>query len=469
MRRDRLFARALVLALIAAPALPGLATTSVTTGVETRMVADVRAVAAGATAQLPVSLQRHDRLVGVTWASGTPQVSLRWLTARGWSTWSPLDSDTDSPNPAEGTHARAGTEPAWRPDGALRALVRVSAARSAVSDLRVVVVGDVMHRALAGVHLSGSSADAATGLAALGHVYTRHDWGANESLRRCGPDYARTNVAVIVHHTTQSNSYSAGDVPGMIRADYSYHVQTRGWCDIGYNLLVDRFGRIWEGRYGGLGRAVIGAHAEGFNTGTVGVAYLGNTDSSAPGAAALAAFSRVAIYAATTWHFDPASTVVMTSAGSPRYAAGRQVRLYRVMGHRDTGETACPGSHLYADLASIRSAAHYEIYAPHFTTVRVTGAPVHAPHPISIQLSISKTSVWSIVIQDSKGTTIAGYHGTGRSAVYKWDGQHSLSGTSLRVPYPSGTYRWVATASAGRERAHPRVGTFQVSTPYVAV
>jgi hypothetical protein len=139
------------------------------------------------------------------------------------------------------------------------------------------------------------------------------------------------------------------------------------------------------------------------------------------------------------------------------------------MGHRDTGETACPGSHLYADLASIRSAAHYEIYAPHFTTVRVTGAPVHAPHPITIQLGISKTSVWSIVIQDSNGKTLAGNHGTGRSAAYQWDGQQQLSGTPLRLPYPSGTYRWVATASAGRERAHPQAGTFQVSTPYVAV
>jgi len=468
VRFRRLAARALVLGVIAGPALPSIAMTSVATGVTTRTAAVVRTVAPGAPALATVAMRRHDRLVGVTWAAGAPQVAIRWLTSRGWSAWSAVDTDTNTPNPGERAQARPGTEPAWRPDGALRSQLRISAGRVATRDVHVVVVGDVMRRALTGVHASGATADAATGKAALGHVYTRHDWGANESMRRCGPDYARTNVAVVVHHTAQSNSYSAGDVPSMIRADYAYHVQTRGWCDIGYNLLVDKFGRIWEGRYGGIGRAVIGAHAEGFNTGTVGVAYLGTTDHYAPGSAARAAFERVAVYAATTWHFDPASNVTMTSGGSPRYSAGRRVTLHRVMGHRDTGETACPGTYLYNDLAGIRAAAHNDIYAPHFTSVRVTGAPLHAPHPVTIRLGISKTAHWSIVILNSKGKTVAGYHGTGRSAVYQWDGQHRFAGTSVRVPYPRGTYQWSATASAGRERARPVHGTFQVGRADVA-
>ena len=467
MRIRRLAARAVVLAALVGPALPGLATTSVATGVTTRTAAVVRTVSTDARMQLNVALQRHDRLVGVTWMGGAPQVAIRWLTGAGWGTWAALDSDIDTPNQAEQAHARAGTEPAWRPDGAMAAAVRVVGGHSLVSDLRVVVVGDAMHRALVGVHAAGASADAATGTAALGHVYSRRDWGANESMRRCGPSYARTNVAVIVHHTAQTNSYAAGDVPGMIRADYAYHVQSRGWCDIGYNLLVDRFGRIWEGRYGGIGRPVIGAHAEGFNTGTVGVAYLGSTDHYAPVAAARAAFERVAVYAATTWHFDPASTVVMTSGGSPRYAAGRRVTLRRVMGHRDTGETACPGAYLYNDLAGIRAAAHNAIYAPQFTSVSVTGAPVHAPHPVTIRLGISKTAHWSIVIRNSKGKALAAYRGTGRLATSSWDGRHRVPATALRAPFPSGTYRWYAAASAGRERARPLSGTFRVGMPYV--
>ena len=467
MRLSRLLARAAVLAAVVAPALPGIATTTTTTGAALRTAATVQKLAVGTTKTVAVPVRSHDRLVGVTWAGGAPDVAIRWRLRSGWTPWTALENDTGTPNATERASARPGTEPAWRPDGALDAAVRIASGAKAAADVRVVVVGDVIHRALIGVHTAGRAAEAATGKAALGHVYTRHDWGANESLRRCGPSYAKSNVAVVVHHTAQTNSYSSGDVPGMIRSDYTYHVQSRGWCDIGYNLLVDRFGRIWDGRYGGIGRAVIGAHAEGFNTGTVGVAYLGSTDHYAPGSAARAAFARVAVYAATTWHFDPASTVVMTSGGSPRYAAGKRVRLNRVLGHRDTGQTACPGAHLYADLGGIRSAAHYDIYAPHFTSVTVSGAPVHAPKPVTIRLGLSKTAHWSITIKDSSGHTVAGYHATGRIAQYSWDGQHVLVG-GVRVPYGPQRFSWYATAVAGHDSAHPVSGHFNTGSPYVA-
>ncbi|MEK8227997.1 hypothetical protein NKG05_20780 [Oerskovia sp. M15] len=67
----------------------------------------------------------------------------------------------------------------------------------------------------------------------------------------------------VVHHTAGNNGYASSDVPTIIRGIYSYHVLSRGWPDIGYNFLVDRFGRIWEGRAGGIDRAIVGAHAAG--------------------------------------------------------------------------------------------------------------------------------------------------------------------------------------------------------------
>ena len=70
-------------------------------------------------------------------------------------------------------------------------------------------------------------------------------------------------------------------MPSILRSIYAYHVQANGWNDIGYNYLVDRFGQIWEGRYGGITRNVVGAQTLGFNTGSVGIAYIGDGRSTA--------------------------------------------------------------------------------------------------------------------------------------------------------------------------------------------
>jgi hypothetical protein len=87
----------------------------------------------------------------------------------------------------------------------------------------------------------------------------------------------------------QSNSYSPSESAALVRADYLYHVRTRGWNDVGYNFLVDRYGRVFEGRYGGVTRAVLGAHSGGFNTDTTGVALLGTFTTARPTSYMLAA------------------------------------------------------------------------------------------------------------------------------------------------------------------------------------
>ena len=108
-------------------------------------------------------------------------------------------------------------------------------------------------------------------------MVSRAAWGANESIRRASPDHSDTVKAAFVHHTVQTNSYSPSESAALVRAGYLYHVRTRGWNDIGYNFLVDRYGRVFEGRYGGVTRAVLGAHAGGFNTNSTGVARLGTS------------------------------------------------------------------------------------------------------------------------------------------------------------------------------------------------
>lgn len=68
----------------------------------------------------------------------------------------------------------------------------------------------------------------------------------------------------------------------ILRAIYAYHTQSQGWSDIGYNLLVDRFGRIWEGRSGGIGRPVIGAHTYGYNEESSAMSAIGSFEVARP-------------------------------------------------------------------------------------------------------------------------------------------------------------------------------------------
>ena len=68
-----------------------------------------------------------------------------------------------------------------------------------------------------------------------------------------------------VHHTENPNGYTAGEVPAMLRAIFVFHRYARGWNDIGYNFVIDLYGRIFEARAGGIDEPVVGAQAGGFN------------------------------------------------------------------------------------------------------------------------------------------------------------------------------------------------------------
>jgi N-acetylmuramoyl-L-alanine amidase len=435
-----------------------------------RVLALAASTAAHDRTELTGALSNSDRLVGVTWRTGAPQVRYRWHTAGGWRAWQTAESDALAPTWAERRHARPGTEPLWRPNGTDRVEVAVTAQRGPVTGVRLLAVGDaprsLLGRVVAALQPRTAVAAAATTVPHLGAVRTRADWGADESLRRCGPSYASRVRAVVVHHTDQPNNYTAADVPALIRADYAYHVEGRGWCDLGYNLVVDRFGRIWQGRAGGVTRAVIGAHAEGFNTGTLGVAFLGNTDALTPSRTALRALARVGSFAAATWRFRPRSTVVLTSGGSPRYRAGVRVRLPRIIGHRDVGLTDCPGRHLYADLGRIRRLATGVDLRPHFTTTAVHGDPVHVPTPLSVELGLDRRAHWWVSLWDATGVRIAHAHGRGRRAQLTWDGLVDIAGTGVDAPALPQELTWTAAAHNPWGRAH-RSGSVDVGLPLV--
>ena len=126
-------------------------------------------------------------------------------------------------------------------------------------------------------------------------IIRRAQWNADEAIVRARPYYASAVHFAVVHHTAGTNSYSASESAAIVRGIERYHVLGNGWNDIGYNFLVDKYGQVFEGRAGGITRNVVGAHAEGFNTGSTGVAVLGNYDSQRLSAAARAALVKIAV------------------------------------------------------------------------------------------------------------------------------------------------------------------------------
>ncbi len=399
-----------------------------------------------------------DRLIGVTWATGAPQVHVRWLTAAGWSGWEIPEDDSAVPEPAERATARSGTEPLWRPPGASLVELRVD---GAAGDLQLVRVGDGAAQRSWSFGLRPAGADGG-----LPGIRSRADWGADESLRRGAPDYAAAVKAVVVHHTAGSNNYGPAEVPSRIRADYAYHVQARGWSDLGYNVVVDKFGGIWEGRAGGVGRATIGAHAEGFNTGTLGVALLGDMTRATPTPEAVRAVARVSAYAAGVWDFDPTGKVVLTSGGSPKHSSGTAVTLPRVHGHRDVGLTACPGT-LYDRLGEVRRVAASLVPPGTVGSVTVTGTPVSAPSPVVITGTLSRTVPWTADIRDSGGAVVASATGESGTARLEWNGLRQLPAVGLAavVPAEPGSYSWTITTGAGLRPGARREGTIEVGPP----
>src|SRR4051794_14367668 len=142
-------------------------------------------------------------------------------------------------------------------------------------------------------------------------IITRAAWKADEKIRREKPVYAPVLRFALVHHTAGSNNYSPAQSAAIVRGVEVYHVKGNGWNDIGYNFLVDKYGQVFEGRYGGMERNVVGAHALGFNSGSVGVSLLGNYNPASITSARRAALEKPPAWRLALAHVAPASTVAV--------------------------------------------------------------------------------------------------------------------------------------------------------------
>ncbi len=189
--------------------------------------------------------------------------------------------------------------------------------------------------------------------------WTSAGWAFDNDTCENGPTFARNLEAMVVHHTVTTNSYGADSVAGMIEGIRRFHVNTRGWCDIAYNFVVDRFGRIWEARIGGIEEPVIGGHTRGFNTATSGIAVLGTHSSTPAPQITLDAIAALADWKLGLFGADPLGTVWLKSrtgaTGPLRYPNGTWVESPRLVGHRELVLTSCPGNGLHPNIPSIRA------------------------------------------------------------------------------------------------------------------
>ncbi|MDN3286325.1 peptidoglycan recognition protein [Streptomyces thermocarboxydus] len=192
-------------------------------------------------------------------------------------------------------------------------------------------------------------------------IVTRRGWGADESLREKSFVYTSTVKAAFVHHTASGNNYTCAQAPSLIRGFYRYHTRSLGWRDIGYNFLVDKCGRIYEGRAGGVAKPVKGAHTMGFNSRTTGIAVIGSYGSKKPSSKAVKAVARLTAWKLGLHGMNPKKKTSLTSGGGNLYAKGKKVKMKVISGHRDGFNTSCPGGKLYKKLSSVRSkAADYQ-------------------------------------------------------------------------------------------------------------
>ncbi|MBW3659615.1 MAG: cell wall-binding repeat-containing protein, partial [Actinobacteria bacterium] len=251
-------------------------------------------------------------------------------------------------------------------------------------------------------------------------------------------------------------------------AIYAYHLNN-GWDDIAYNFLVDRFGRIWEGRAGGITKAIMGGHAAGWNAGSTGVSVLGNFQGVEPPKAAVDAVDQLVAWKLDVHHVDPEgrTTEVAGGGSSNRHAEGTRLELPTIIGHRHTNNTSCPGSNLYdhvvgangrtAMSSRVDAVGHPKAYGG---LSQEREQPVLGVRP-TWDVDFTRPVDWTLRITDDAGRPVRATTGlAATSAEVTWDLKDADG--DLVVP---GTYHAELSAQGPAGAITPVTTTFEVTPP----
>ena len=351
------------------------------------------------------------KMVALTW--NKPVEATAYLRVRdedgGWGAWTALDTvDTAGiPGPGDGDRRRyvSGTEPIWvgaataaeilltQGGKAIPAAVTqnglltqlgIGSSDSIVSTLLRTALSTMQATVISPQSLLSLGSSILTSLSGGPQVISRAQWGADEGIRCSQPHYIPRIKGAVVHHTAGSNDYSPQQSAEIVRGIYAYHAQSLNWCDIGYNVLVDRYGQIFEGAFGGLDRNVEATHTGGFNQSTVGVSLMGDLDQTGPSAQMISAAGRFLRWRLGKAGLSPVGKTQRDAQyfSDSKFSAGSVADVPTISAHRDLNHTECPGRFGYAALDTIRAVAAGG--TPMATAEPTTPAlgPAPAPSPV---------------------------------------------------------------------------------------
>jgi hypothetical protein len=329
-------------------------------------------------------------------------------------------------------------------------------------------------------------------------VISRAQWGANPAYMTWDPEFYQTRK-VIVHHTDTSNDYAdKAAAQSQIRSIYYYHAVTRGWGDIGYNFLIDKFGNVYEGRYsrdygganptgdGPVGSwsvpasasfpagvtgdfgGVTGGHTYGWNSGTMGVAMLGtHTESD------ITPEARAALVALLAWEagrngIEPLQTETLTNP-----VDGTTITTPNIGGHLLYRATDCPGAKLNSDQPSIRDDVS-ALIAP--TTLTVTAlSPAFGAATGGGVVTITGTDFLDASGVTFGGTSATTYTVDSATQITATAPAHAAGSVQVQVTTPYGssadttaddyTYQIVYSSLRGTDRFDTAILVSQASFP----
>ncbi len=271
-------------------------------------------------------------------------------------------------------------------------------------------------------------------------LINRSAWSARPFIGTPEPLANPTYTRMSFHHAACCSAYTYEEGLAQLKAIQIFHQDVRGWSDIGYQFLLDQEGRLYQGRpfldnrpdLAQPPRLAMGAHVGNANTGNIGVSVLGCYHP-AEGSACEDVLSPAA--------YD--SLIAIFAYLSENY----RVPAANLLGHRDQGDTSCPGDNNYALLPGIRTDID-RLIAEGNAPIAFASLTASADDEGVVQLSWDFSEVIDVsevrIEREAGGRIVTVYRGPETTATTWSDATVPAAGEVI--------YRLIARSASGREQ-----------------